>query len=128
MEDAGNILLFWFDPSIRWILQEILPLEGYAVMATHDPAELLRVIEQSAEPCLILTDNLKVNPAGVEALRRLRANPELGKRVRVIGFDIDSVRELELSWGILDDFVAMGVRDLTLPDTIEAHMDALASQ
>lgn len=123
-----NIIMLYQNDSIERVFRPLLEMDGYTVTSTDNPAEALRLIESSAEPLVILADNLKVNPAGVEALTRLRANPALRKRVRVIGFDIDSVREMEMSWGILDDFVAMGLKDLTLFDTIEANFAKLPAQ
>lgn len=86
------------------------------------------MIEENAEPCVVLTDNLKVNPTGREALSTLRASPALRARVRVIGLDVESVRQMELGWDILDDFVSMPFTAMTLLDSIEANASKLAGQ
>lgn len=123
-----NVIVLYQNDSIERLVRSLLEMDGYTVTSTDDPAEALRLIEASAGPLVIMADNLKVNPAGVEALRSLRANPELGKRVRVIDFDIASVREMELSWGILDDFVDMGFTSETLLESIEANFARLSAQ
>ena len=128
MKGAKTILLFWFESSIKRFLEEILPLDGYTVTAIHDPTEALRLIEASAGPLVVLADNLKVNPGGVEALRNLRANPTLSKRVRVIGFDIDSAEQMELDSGAIDAFVPMRDRGRMMFGAIEKFMDELAAQ
>ena len=123
-----NIIMLYQNDSIERLLTEVLGWEEYTVMSTPDPAEALRAIEESAEPCLILADNLKVNPAAREALTSWRANPELRKRVRVIGIDVDSVRQMELDWGILDDFITMPFTVETLLDGIETNFGKLLAQ
>ena len=123
-----NILVLYQNDSIERLLKDVLELDGYAVTTTGDPAEALRMIEASAQPLIVVADNLKVNPAGVEALTRLRAHPALRQRIRVIGFDIESVREMEMSWGILDDFAAMDSLSMALLDSIEANVAQLAAQ
>lgn len=128
MEGAMNITMLYQNDSIKRLVTEVLGWEDYTVTSTPDPAEALRVIEESAEPCLILTDNLKVNPVAHEALARLRANPELRKWVRVIGIDVDSVRQMELDLGILDDIIAMPFTVTTLLDSIEANFSSLLAK
>lgn len=123
-----RIVILSFEPSIARLLQVVLELEGYRFTVTRDPAEALRMIEESAEPCIVLTDNLKVNPAGSEALSTLRASPALRARVRVIGLDVESVRQMELGWDILDYFVSMPFTAMTLLDSIEANASKLSGQ
>lgn len=123
-----RIVILSFEPSIARLLQEVLALEGYRFTVTRDPAEALCMIEESAELCVVLTDNLKVNPAGREALSTLRASPALRARVRVIGLDIESVRQMELDWDILDDFIGLPFTVTTLLESIEANGRKLSNQ
>ncbi len=41
MKDVRNILLLWFDASIKRLLQKALPLKGYTVTAIRDPIKAL---------------------------------------------------------------------------------------
>ena len=67
-----NIIMLYQNDSIERLVMEVLGWEGYAATSTEDPVEMLRMIEESAVPCVVLTDNLKVNPAARDALATLR--------------------------------------------------------
>lgn len=49
----------------------------------------------------------------------------LRARVRVIGLDIEPVRQMGLDWGILDDFIVLPFTAETLLESIEANLGAL---
>lgn len=85
---AYALVILNYDTSIAKLLQVVLELEGYRFTVARDPAEALRLIEENAVPCVVLADNLKVNPAGRDALSTLRATPALQALVRVIGLDV----------------------------------------
>lgn len=77
-----RVLFLYFENTIRYSVQAILELEDYIVIATRQATEVIRVIEDSDNSYVLLTDNFSVNPEAFEALTVLRQRPELRHRVK----------------------------------------------
>lgn len=121
-----SVVMLYFDDSIKRLMQSLLELEGYTLMGARDPAEAFRLIEANADPCILFTDNFKINPVVRKALKTLQAMSTLRQRVWVIGLDIESPISAQfLADGLLDDFLAMPFTPDDLIKAFESATDKL---
>lgn len=124
-----RIVMLYFADSLERLMRFAFESDGFEFISTRDPDEALRELEASATPCVLLTDNYKVNvfsPIIRDALTRLRANPALQGKVWVIGMDTPNpTTQVLLDAGLLDEWLRMPCQ----PDDIFALFDRIrASQ
>jgi CheY-like chemotaxis protein len=107
-----RILIIEDDYDIRVALKEILEWEGFQVLTAANGKEGLEVLEQHADPCLIILDIMMPIMNGWDFLKRFKtsgmsrrypiliasASPEVGPRLRSEGLaflpkplDVDSL-------------------------------------
>ena len=80
------------DPDIRATVEQILRIEGYAVVAARNGQEALAAIE-SVRPAVIILDLMMPVMDGVEFGRRLREHPAASTPVIVLSADRDLERK-----------------------------------
>jgi hypothetical protein len=115
-----KILILYVEPTIWYMLQQVLELEEYADIRTRNSSEAVRDIEESTDSYLLLTDNLHVNPEVREALAVLRDNSDLRQRLWVVNLAVWS----ESAWitdGLIDEHLAMPFTVDQVLSIVEAH-------
>ena len=65
------------DEAVREAIEDVLALDGYAVMTARDGDEALRVLHAAPRPCVALVDLVMPNVDGWELLRAIAAAPTL---------------------------------------------------
>lgn len=80
--EVKTVLLAEDDPAIRRIAEIALRREGFLVHSVGDGAEALQYLEESLFDLVIL-DGVMPNLGGLEACRRMKANPRT-RRIPVI--------------------------------------------
>lgn len=65
------------------IVRQYLEIRGYPITVAHNGDEALALFEQ-VRPALVLLDVMMPGRDGWEVCRAMKANPELGSRVRII--------------------------------------------
>lgn len=104
-----RVLFLYLEESVRHMVQLVLEAEGYTIVATRSAAEAIRIIEDSTNQYVLLTDNFSVNSESLGALTTLCQHPELRQRVTVIGVSARS-DVMSTSWmtgRLLDDHLMM---------------------
>lgn len=116
-----NVVILSFEASLEPVFRMILECAGYDFATTTQPDEAFHALESSDGSCILVTDNVKVNPVIYSALTALNAQTDLRQRVRVIGVDTPTVvSEQYLAAGLLDAFIAMPFSPADVIDAITA--------
>ena len=118
----ATILVIDDDATSREALTVLLEEEGYEVFTARGGEEGLKAIREH-RPNVLLLDMMMPGMDGVEVIRRIRQEPELG-RVRIIALtgDVTRERRRKVFESGADRFVAKPFR---IPDLIESVREIL---
>ena len=85
MSDSRNtVLVVDDDEDIRFVLTDLLDSEGYKPVEAENGQRALEALEHMPLPCVVLLDLMMPVMDGHEFLRRVRASPELCKKLHVV--------------------------------------------
>jgi CheY-like chemotaxis protein len=118
LPDHASILVIDDDAISREALIVLLEEEGYEVLTASGGEEGLKAVEEH-RPNVLLLDMMMPGMDGVEVIRRIRQEPELG-RVRIIALtgDVTRERRQKVFESGADQFVAKPFRIPELLDTV----------
>ncbi len=85
-----KILILYFEPSVRQMLQMVLEIEDYTVIATQSASEAVDAIENTSDSYLLFADNFHLNPEAQQAFTVLHDRPDLRIRVKIVGVSATS--------------------------------------
>jgi CheY-like chemotaxis protein len=71
-----TVLVAEDEPSIGWLVVDILEAAGYRVVLAQDGYAAL-ALASSEHPALVLTDRMMPDLGGIDLVRRLRADPAM---------------------------------------------------
>ncbi|HEX9037367.1 MAG TPA: hypothetical protein VF808_10295 [Ktedonobacterales bacterium] len=101
------IMLYYVD-SLEQLMRAIMELEGVPFSSTDDPDDAIRMMEASASPCVLFTDNYKANRTIRATLTRVRANSALRGKVWIVGMDTQNpLTEVFLRAGLIDEWLSL---------------------
>lgn len=114
--------------TLKEMIRIRLERERYPFSATDDPVKLIRLLEQSRKPTIVLAERPEANPGAIHVLLAIQSTPALQQLTRIIAMDVYTARHRLLSTRLIHDFVELPLAIEALLGSIEGcEEDWLAS-
>lgn len=102
-----TILVVDDDPSIRFLLRQILEHERYTILEAGNGQAALDAIGSGAHPDIVMTDLMMPVMSGADLIVRLRADPKTSNvPILVVSGNPEAIKDLAVDAVVRKPFVA----------------------
>lgn len=122
-----NIVMLFMEDALKESIQSALEHKHYPFSATDDPVKLVRLVEQSRKPTIVLTERPDANPGAIHVLLAIQSTPALRQLTRIIGMDEYTAYHRLFDTGLIHDFVALPLEIGALLGSIEGCAEDLSA-